>query len=281
MPLNTIDDLLKYPKESLVDPTAQAEALSRIYDTWLEKAGEYEPDRKEGIHASEVAGCPRKLIYALQGTPREKNVPKNWRQRFQLGHAIHAWIQKDFHKMAEASGGALLFEDEVKIAPELQDLARFWGIQSSTDGVFTFREAIGEEAGEPVWRDVLRVILEIKSEAPDGYEKLKEPKPDHVEQAHVYMACLDVPLTWFLYINKANSNNTQSNGPWLIQFDHHLWHSMEKRFEEAQRMVAEGIMPDRKEGIYCEFCAFRKTCKPPYITKKTRPAFSTMRTNKP
>lgn len=280
MPLLTIDDLLKYNEEELAAPIHQAKALSSIYDAWLEEDEGDAHSRKPGIHASEVASCPRKMVYALRGETREGRNRKFWRQRFKAGHAIHGWLQDDFHKMAKQSGGALRFESEVKIGPEHQQLAAAFNIQSSTDGVFTFCEAVGEDNGQPLWVDVLRVGLEIKSEAPDGYEKLREPKPEHIEQAHVYMACLDLPLMWFLYTNKANQNNTPSDGNWLIRFDTQLWHSMEQRFKAAHQFAAEGRLPERSEGIYCEFCAFRKPCRPDYLMRRAQP-FAPLRSSRP
>lgn len=271
MPLLTINDLLNHAPNDLTHVLKQAQELSNIYDSWAESDEGDGPDRKPGIHASEVAGCPRKMVYAIRGTPRVGANKKFWRQRFKAGQAIHSWLQDDFHRMAQASGGAILFEDEVRLSPQHQELAKFWGIQSSCDGVFTFQEACGEgEEGETLWKPVLRVGLEIKTEAPDGFKELKEPKPDHIEQAHVYMACLDLPLMWFFYMNKGNQNNTPSQGPWLIPFDDARWHEMEKRFQEAHDHVHVGTLPPRSEGIQCEFCAFRAECKPDYLKPKVK-----------
>jgi hypothetical protein len=271
MPLVTIDDLLKHPNEELEPYLDDARRLSDTYDRWLEDDIGDGISRKAGIHASEASSCARKAVYALRAEPREGRNRKFWRQRFEAGKAMHSWLQRDFGRMAEASGGTLLFEPEAVISPEKQSLATFWNIQSSCDGIFTFRRQVGMSAGEAEWETVLRVGLEIKTEAPDGYEKLTGPKPDHIEQAHVYMACLDLPLMWFFYLNKANQNNTPSTGPWLIRFDDQLWHRMEQRFQAAHQHVNTGTMPERTEGIWCEFCAFRQICKPPYLIRKAAP----------
>ena len=176
MPLTSIADLNR-PIEEIQPFIEMAKDLSTLYDDFLalEQDGH---DRAPGIHASELYPCMRKAVYSLTGTPRRPNVPKFWRQRFKVGGAIHLMMQDDFHKMAKRSqrGEAMRmaaalaetmdcyieFEDEVKISPERQELAKRYNLQSHCDGVFKFiKRATGEV--------VLRVGLEIKTEAPDGY----------------------------------------------------------------------------------------------------------------
>lgn len=260
MPLVRIADLTKEDADA-PELYKLATQLDEMYTEFIEGPGDGKL-RAPGIHASETSGCQRKVVYSLLAYDRIDKISKNWRQRFQMGHAAHGFIQRDFHAMADQSGGKILFEDEVNIAPGIGlPLADEWFINSHCDGVFTFRDY---KDGP----DRLRVVLEIKTEANDGYAALRAPKEAHIEQAHIYMACLDVPLTWFLYLNKNNQNNTPSIDPFLIKFDPKIWESLVERFRIAHEFAERDELPPRMESMICEFCAFSWTCKPDYLAYK-------------
>lgn len=254
MPLTKISNLLQ-PDSDFAALMKRASEFSREYDQFIiEDRGDGHM-RPPGVHASEISGCKKKIVYSLLAMPRKDSISKNWRQRFQVGHAIHGMLQRDFHRMARKSGGLLAFEDEVKISPKLQKVAEEWFINSSCDGVFTFFDEPGGQA-------ILRMALEIKTEAPEGYDKLRAPKPEHVEQAHIYMKALDVPLTWFLYMNKGNQNNTDTSGPFLITYKEEVWKKIEERLTECFGYAERDELPPREEGIQCQFCAFSHLCQP-------------------
>ncbi len=264
MSLASIADL-NQPPEVLEQYVAVAQRLSAMYAKLLEEWQEDKSERPAGIHASELAKCMRETYYSCIDFEKKNSVDINMRRRFHMGHAIHSMVQKELHKMAaiaqaeevaQQNGWYLEFEDEVKVAPQFQELAARYNIQSSCDGVFTFREL---EHGEIV----LRVGLEIKSEAPDGYSKLNAPKSDHVEQVHVYMACLDIPLLWFFYMNKGNQNTTPSESPWLIRFDQKIWGRLEVRAQQVLQHVEMKTEPLREEGFHCGFCPYSWHCQPP------------------
>jgi len=267
----TIADLER-PKDELVPLIEMATKLSDTYfdflanDTATHKYKVFiggEGERKPGIHASEISGCFRRLVYSVSDTER-KSDPKttnvNMRMRFKLGHAIHAMIQDDLERMAEASNGALHFLKEVRIVPGVSPVASEWGIESSCDGVFAFLD----KDKNPY----MRVGLEIKSASDGEYEKLKEPKKEHAEQTCVYMACLDLPLMWTLYYNKSNSNFTSSHPPFLSQFNRKLWESLELRFVKTQYLADTKNLPEREEGMPCKWCPFSWHCNPSILQAK-------------
>lgn len=257
MPLVSISDLDR-PQPDYQQALDQIHELSDRYDQHVDNDKGDTHERLPGIHASEISGCERPMVYSLMGTERRDNVRKRWKQRFKVGHALHRMLQADFTLMAANSNGLFTFEDEVTIAPKLQDVARYWTIQSHCDGLFTWYDRPG---GSPT----LRVVLEIKTASTDVYDKLKGPDPSHIEQAHVYMACLDAPMTWFLYFNKNNHNNTMSKGPFLTEFSHDKWSELEQRFEKAHGRATKKELPERTESIKCEFCAFSWTCQPDFV----------------
>lgn len=269
MPLASIADLNR-PIEEVTEHIEVAKQLSDLYDDYIliDQDGH---DRAPGIHASELYPCLRKPFYSLTRVERKPQVPKFWKQRFKVGKAIHEMVQNDFHEMAKRSARneamrvsqqladrfdfIFEFEDEVKVAPHLQPLAALYDLHSAADGIFTFRKRATREIA-------LRIGLEIKSAAPDGYEKLKEPKPEHVRQGHLYMACLDLPLMWFFYMNKGNQNNTKSQGPFLAVWQPRIWAELEDRFKIIIDHAERGELPERTETVVCEFCPWRYTCQP-------------------
>lgn len=276
MALASIADLNGDPIE-IADKIDIVRQLSNMYDDLLENySSEDEKERKPGVHASELNSCIRKVYYSLTMLKKKSRIAAVWQKRFQVGHALHSMVQKQFHKMAGKenakkmadnlaleNGWHLTFEDEVEVAPGKQELATYYKLESSCDGVFTFRE------GGPDGPIALRVGLEIKTESPDGYEKLKEPKADHVKQAHLYMAALDLPLIWFFYFNKGNQNNTQSSAPWIVVFTPSIWEALRVRAVTALEAAAQGIEPSREEGVYCQFCPYSWHCQPAAIRQST------------
>jgi hypothetical protein len=291
MTLLTLNDLLSNPPELTEPLVAKAKGLCNVYEDVLSTMPDDTHGRAPGLHASEISGCERRIVYSLIGMKREERntavIPSpiekakalNWKKRFKIGHAVHEMFQKDFHKMARAmnikgyENWHISFEDEVPIAPHYQDLAKKWFIWSHCDGVFVIRERWDGPA-------ILRIALEIKTESPAQWEKLKGPKANHIEQAHVYMACLDVPLTWFLYYNKGNQNYTSTDSSYLIKFDPEVWRKLEAKFErmhehaanvfDSQGNFIEANLPPREESVVCEFCAFSDTCSPAYLNKNNR-----------
>lgn len=256
-----------------------AEKLSTMYDDFLDNFEEKGAVRHPGIHASEIVSCVRKSYYCLTEVEKRPTSTKEWIKRFEMGHSIHSMVQKHLRRMAArenakvyvsnmamANGWHLTFEPEVVVAPEFQELAAYYQLYSSCDGVFTFRHS----ADSPPF---LRVGLEIKSESPDGFQKLKSPKDYHVDQMHVYMAALDLPIAWFFYFNKGNQNNTPSAGPWLIRFDHAVWNKLELRMNTALQAAMTNVEPPREEGMHCEFCPWSYVCGPKYLNRNRPKSF--------
>jgi len=258
MPLVSLADINNPEAEALVQ---QASRLSKMYDEYVGSDSGDGHERKPGIHASEVSGCERRIVYNLLAYEKRSTNTKVWRQRFNIGHAIHHMVQTDFYGMAKKSNGQLLFQAErdIVISPDLQAVAAKWHIHSSTDGVFTFLD----DDGVPE----LKVGVEIKSASPTEYEKLKAPMDYHLDQVHVYMACLDVPLFWLFYWNKGNQNNTNSEGPFLVKWDQARWDRLEKKFQRCHDAAYADTLPEREESGVCSFCQYAYTCRPPKLVQ--------------
>lgn len=234
--------------------------LGRMFDSFLEEAEEEHDGRAPGIHASELCTCKRQVVYTLYGTKKVKDNTPMMRKKFMIGHAVHAMLQSSFHRMVKKKGGTITFSDEVKVGDT--ELARKYDISSSCDGVFTVYVKRGE-----LLDPVMRIGLEIKTESPDQFSNLKEPRPKHIEQAHVYMACLDLPVMWFLYWNKGNENYTTMAPPWLQTFNPKIWKTLEGRAKEVLQAASDEKLPDREEGFHCTWCAYAHICEPPNAPK--------------
>jgi CRISPR/Cas system-associated exonuclease Cas4 (RecB family) len=247
-------------------------SLSEIYNRWKSfDLGGYTykvhiggtKERGAGIHASEISKCKRLVVYNLRGEEKKPATGESrdvgMQRRFDIGHAVHAMLQKEYELMcawmnAHHGQTVMTFEAEVKIAPELQAVAAKYELMSHCDGILTF------------WWDgvpYLRVGIEFKTKSGPEYEKLKRPDDDHMEQTCFYMGALDLPLMFVVYYNKSNSNMTQSEPPWVFQFDKGLWQKkLQPLFEEAHQHRAAGTLPDREEGQHCGWCPFSHVCKP-------------------
>lgn len=277
MPLVTIEDLEKEPPDQVAMYTLLAQDLKGMYDAFVENDEENvtfqagwggASSRAAGLHASELSldGCQRSTVYSLMGAEKQQRIDAFWKKRFQMGHMVHALLQNGFERMAAATNGTVTFEPEVKIAPILQDgVTKKYGINSHCDGIFTIRE---HAAGPPV----LRIGVEIKSESPDEFKEIKEPKPFHKDQALIYMKCLDLPLLWFVYFNKGNQNMVPSAPPYLMTFNHRRWAAIEQTIVERIADAAANNLPERKEGIKCEFCPYGHICQPEYLRRKVKRA---------
>ena len=266
MPLLTISDL-NQPQQQLTPYLELANRLSQMYFDYIQSVQDESykytvevfgsAGRKNGIHASEMSNCLRLMVYSLMNTQRwsdPSSTDVNMLMRFNLGTAVHAMVQNDWHRIAAKTGGWLHFQDEVPISPEFGGMAAKWGLHSSCDGVFTFLD--------PQSHPILRVGLEIKTESGPQFEKLKAPRDYHREQTTLYQAALDVPLMWVFYYNKSNSNITTSYAPYLYQFDPKLWEKLEARFAQAYQLAHAQQLPDRSEGMHCKWCPFSYTCQP-------------------
>jgi CRISPR/Cas system-associated exonuclease Cas4 (RecB family) len=234
-----------------------------------------ESDRKPGIHASEISNCARQLVYGI-GTERRPDPARtdvNMRRRFRLGTAVHAMIQDELMRMCAKGAFVgpnglhyyMTFEPENKILPNLPGPATDHGVDSSTDGLFTVYVGVAEP--EPHWEVVLRFLVEIKTKSKDEYDKMTKPDAPHVEQTHLYMGCLDVPITWMLYYNKSNSNYTKPISPYVFRFNEKLWSDLELRFLRSNHMATVGQLPERTEGMHCSWCPFSYTCQPPILAR--------------
>jgi hypothetical protein len=271
MSLVTIADLEKLSDADLQGYLQWAGDLRGMYENFIENDHEsvsYESgwgaarNRSFGIHASEISSeCLRPAFYSLTRTERRERVKPFWKKRFRAGHAFHAMIQDDLRRMCEQSGGMLTFESEVRVNPKTSEFCKQYDIFSACDGIIGFHD----QPGDP---PIMRICLEIKTESDGQFKELKEPRGYHREQAHLYMKTLDIPVVFYFYINKSNSVIAPSDIPYIEVFDKKVWGQVLAKIINAHERANSGNLPDRTEGIKCEFCGFSYKCKPNYLKRK-------------
>jgi hypothetical protein len=277
MPLINISDLTQ--ASDMLERMDEAKNLHSLYHQHLADLEDQGPKREMGIHASEISKCYRQAVYTMRGEekrnePGDVEAKAYWKKVLDQGTYIHKMVQDHFGLMSFQSLGKMGFQKEVPISPflahlDFQPIAVKWNLHSSADGVFTFFDR-NPQTWEYIPR--LRVGLEIKSASSSSFEKMKEPDPAHIEQVHVYMAALDIPMFWIMYFNKDNQNITPSTPPWLVHFDPFLWKKLEDRFASWQEHLRMNTLPEKMPGSHCTFCKYKWTCKPPdRKTFKPRP----------
>ena len=278
MRLLTVDDL--YDQANNWKPLLEHIAwLGQAYDAWKARdTGGREirvrfgdgAERSPGLHASEINTCIRQAVYALRGEPRQpENSDVNMHQRFDIGTMTHALWQEELEEVCAQTLGRVSFEPEVRITNALGGVSAQYDYASACDGVFTFCD----DQGNPY----IRLGLEIKTMSADQFDKAHAPKNEHVQQATLYQKCLDLPLIWYLYYNKSNSNWTRPVAPWVVPFDKNEWAKLESRSQLAHQHVLANTLPEREEGMPCKWCAFSKVCTP--TTLKLHNSYG--RSNKP
>lgn len=276
--LVTIDDLYD-PNNDWKPLLANIAWLGEAYEAWKAKDtgfGRVIPidmgdntKRAPGLHATEINTCVRQAVYSMRGYPRQSGVTDvNMQMRFDLGKLVHALIQDDLEHVCAQTMGSVSFEPEVGIAPSLGGAAAEYGYTSSCDGIFTFCDDYGNV--------YLRVGLEIKTMSAGEYDKATHPKDQHIQQGTLYQKCLDLPVMWYLYYNKSNSNWMRSTAPWIVPYDKNEWVRLEDRSKQAHEHVRLQTFPDREEGMPCRWCAFAEACNPTILKlnanyKKTPP----------
>jgi hypothetical protein len=166
---------------------------------------------------SMVSACTRANVYHYMKAPTNPpNTSPVLHRILDTGTALHEVVQKYI-----GSHYDVLFAPEVRVHdPHLS-------VKGSCDGVLIER-ATG-----------YRWAIEIKTIGDSGYKKLTGPKPEHIEQATIYMALLGVRWCSFLYVNK----NTQVIREFLHEFQPEVWEGLRERLLELKAYAEEGRTP--------------------------------------
>jgi len=254
MRLTTIEEIKSNPG-MVLDASF---SLSNLYERYFENPPK--DHRAAGVHASEVVQCMRQAYYSLVSTKKESAIDLDMHRRFLIGEAVHESVQRAFRYVCNMSSAPkITFQSEVSTVGT--DLHRDLKVTSSCDGVFTFYD----QSTTPF----LRMGLEIKTESSTSWKNRSKPEEKHIDQGHVYMKALDLPMMYFMYINKESGTVTPCETPFIQVFDPERWAKIEKRIFTVLDFEALGEPPDFEKGSHCYWCAYRQTCRP--FDNKTNP----------
>lgn len=153
-------------KELLNSSKYNKDSITARIDNYL-ATNEEENDRAVDVNSpSQVFKCMRSLYYARTGAESDGFTDPRLQRIFDNGTHMHLRIQEYLTKE-----GSLVMDECPCIDAEAN-------IQGHTDGILKMTEQ--EYA-----------ILELKSMNSILFGKLKEPKPEHIAQAMIYMYCTE------------------------------------------------------------------------------------------
>jgi len=206
------------------------------------------------MHASSFTkSCDQFLLLELLGAKGVGRLPAKQRKIMDVGTAVHTLM--DFYHFTRATEYEYEFTYEVPVG--VTPIATALRICGSADGL------------SQGWPFIKRQILwEFKTISKSAMANLRRPSKDYITQAHVYMGCLNVPVTAMTYIVKDNSEwHTQ-----YVHFEESIW--KERIVKRAKRIVkiGEKITEDapRRVGQGCYYCAYYDDCSPPLPPRQKR-----------
>jgi len=189
------------------------------------------------IHASSAHRCRLKLYHDVVATfSPEEVISAELQFIFQIGHTLHAMIQRALHKALPGR-----FQDEVRVT-----LVEALVDGSSADGVVT--------------GDLVHYLVEIKTIG-DQFKELNKPKEEHILQATIYCKALDLPFMAFLYVHKGSGAMKE----YTLPYDDRVYqnwlrekvHPVERALETGQEPVADATKYECAQCGYKSFCGQR------------------------
>jgi len=228
--------------------------------TWLnETYPSLQKERSPGLHASSLwKTCARQhtLLGMHKGKTTKEVLGAGNFLTFDVGHALHHWWQnnylgpmgliigdwycsrcnKNVHNGTQPKVCPKCFGDRSVVLTYAESIVRDdkLGYVGHCDGVLVL-------AGR-------KVIFEFKTASPTEYEKLTQPKIQHIVQAHAYMNGLKVRETLVVYQNKGrqcgwtkNEEGWKAGRPEIkvfhLKFDDDYWTTYVKRCADYGRAV--------------------------------------------
>lgn len=216
-------------------------------------------DRTGVFHPSAVGMCARRNVYEYNAAPAIPTIEPEDLEIFDMGHAVHDLVQGKLDKLTHPEELHFRFQAEVKPDWNNDQLYIDYGIGGTTDGIM---EIWNEIAGNVGWMQ--RGIVEVKSIKTEAFAKLSGPKPDHLEQAHIYAFRFGCPIIWIWYYNKNDSRRRV----YTEVFDREVLMRALTKFQEQLKHAEAGTLPPRDESWWmCPRCAYREQCKPSVLGK--------------
>lgn len=226
-------------RDARLDAIEDAKLSVLCFKTRQDEYNHDDPATADYFHPSAIGQCMRKLWFQRMKAPDngEQTGAEHTRMHliFEIGTYAHVMLQN----LIERAG--MLERREVPIRNDIKK------ILGHADGILKI--------------DGKRALLEIKTINTLGFGKLLEAKPEHIEQATVYMEELKLDLAIILYFDK----NTAQLKEFLVRRDVNLLKNrLIPRIASYHTACKTKTMPDR-EGTQpakfpCAYCEFSGLC---------------------
>lgn len=211
-------------------------------------------------------GCDYQLYLDLMGAKAVPKIHYSTQCVFDTGTAIEAQLQYYVHTYSMQHGW--VYNSHPKIDPAIQPVASKYSIGGTGDG-----EGVIAIDGELV----ASCLYEFKTIRENAYHRVVDPRKSHkgyILQMHAYMACLDLPLGWLVFINK----NVSLIKAFPIFFDNEIWKGVTDRLSKIQMLVEERKKPEKSSVAYtCRECKYLEVCDPPISQKRPTSRSAVMR----
>lgn len=213
--------------------------------------------RAPGIHPSQLGNaCMLKIYWDMEGKPAKRRFDFQSHMIFELGTAAHKMLQS--YGLAGAWGPH--YRPETVIAPHIQPLADELYMYGSADADSLL--VIDDIPDFPVVE--LGLIHEYKTIKSENFTRLTAPKPEHRQQATIYMRLLNRPVMVVLYFNKNDSNMTE----YPVAFDPSLWNIIEAKARRLVQFYQDEQPPPANIGFGCRDCDYAYDCSAYADSKK-------------
>lgn len=213
------------------------------------------------VGGSDLGKCKRKSWYRLTGAEPNYTFSAQTRMVFQIGHAVHDYIQ---HTLRVLFGPVFRAEIPVSI-PE-------YNFRGSVDGDFDL-DQLGDAYEPPEWitDETLHFVEKIIDAVGRGHKLMveiktcsspvKAPLPEHITQATAYAIAGEYTHVCFIYVQKTNGT--------ILSFVRRVEPKsivyrkvMNELAYLKEKTVANEEPPRQISKRACGDCPYRRLCQP-------------------
>jgi CRISPR/Cas system-associated exonuclease Cas4 (RecB family) len=134
------------------------------------------------------------------------------------------------------------------------------GLVKATEIGIPAQEIVSGRADAVVNIDGKPNVVEIKSINSYGFQKLENPKKEHLCQIQLYLHYFKIPNGILIYENKDNQDIKE----FAVDYDEKIAKSLIEEFEILKHMIDSNIVPPIPLGLEkweCDYCDYAEECK--------------------
>ena len=134
------------------------------------------------------------------------------------------------------------------------------GLVKATEIEIPAQEIVSGRADAIVNIDGKPNVVEIKSISSYGFQKLDNPRREHLCQVQLYMHYFKIPTGILIYENKDNQDLKE----FKVDYDEKIAKNLLEEFEILKHMIENNILPPVPSGLEdweCNYCDYAEECK--------------------